>query len=60
MQAVSNAMYMLFAIEILALPILFIVWIICKVQKKPKMKWIKWFWISFGVFLLAAVIRKKP
>lgn len=56
MQAVSNAMYMLFAIEILALPILFIVWIICKVQKKPKMKWIKWFWISFGVFLLAAVL----
>lgn len=56
MQAVSNAMYMFLAIEILAFPILFIVWIIRKVQKKPKMKWIKWFWISFGVFLLAAVL----
>ena len=56
MQAVSNAMYMFLAIEILAFPILFIVWIIRKVQKKPKMKWIKWFWISFGVFLLVAVL----
>lgn len=56
MQAVSNAMYMFLAIEILAFPILFIVWIIRKVQKKPKMKWIKWFWISFGAFLLVAVL----
>lgn len=56
MQAVSNVMYMFLAIEILAFPILFIVWIIRKVQKKPKMKWIKWFWISFGVFLLVAVL----
>ena len=56
MQAVSNVMYMLLAIEILAFPILFIVWIIRKVQKKPKMKWVKWFWVSFGAFLLVAVL----
>ena len=55
MQAVSTAMYMLFAIEILALPILFIVWIIRKVQKKPKMKWVKWFWLSFALFLIIGV-----
>lgn len=56
MQAVLTTMYMLLAIEILVLPILLIVWIIRKAQKKPKMKWIKWFWTSFGVFLLAAVL----
>ncbi len=55
MQAVSTAMYMLFAIEILALPILFIVWIIRKVQKKPKMKWVKWFWLSSVLFLIIGV-----
>lgn len=55
MQAVSTAMYTLFAIEILALPILLIIWVIRKIQKKPKMKWVKWFWLSFALFLIIGV-----
>ena len=55
MEAVSTAMYTLFAIEILALPILLIIWVIRKIQKKPKMKWVKWFWLSFALFLIIGV-----
>ena len=55
MQAVSTAMYTLFAIEILALPILLIIWVIRKIQKKPRMKWVKWFWLSFALFLIIGV-----
>lgn len=51
MQTVSSLMFTLAAIEILALPILLIVWLIRKARKKPKMKWLKWFWLSFALFL---------
>lgn len=51
MQTVSSLMFTLVAIEILALPILLIVWLIRKARKKPKMKWLKWFWLSFALFL---------
>lgn len=51
MQTVSSLMFTLAAIEILALPILLIVWLIRKAKKKPKMKWLKWFWLSFTLFL---------
>ena len=28
------------------------IWVIRKIQKKPKMKWVKWFWLSFALFLI--------
>lgn len=51
MQNVSSLMFNLAAIEILALPVLLVVWLIRKARKKPKMKWLKWFWISFALFV---------
>lgn len=55
MQTVSSLMFTLAAIEILALPILLIVWLIRKARKQPKMKWVKWFWLSFALFLIIGV-----
>lgn len=55
MQTVSSLMSVLAAIEILLLPVLLIVWLIRKAMKKPKMKWVKWFWISFALFLTIGV-----
>ena len=49
-------MSILVAIEILALPILLIVWLLRKAKKKPKMKWVKWFWVSFALFLTIGMI----
>lgn len=51
MQTVSSLMFNLAAIEILVLPVLLVVWLIRKARKKPKMKWLKWFWISFALFV---------
>ena len=59
MKLISDTFYMLASLEILAMPILFVVWLIRKIRKKPKMKWLKWFWISF-VVLLAVAIFTKP
>lgn len=55
MQTVSSLMFILSAIEILALPILLIAWLIRKARKQPKMKWVKWFWLSFALFLIIGV-----
>ena len=51
MQTVSSLMFNLAAIEILVLPVLLVVWLIRKARKKPKMKWLKWFWLSFALFV---------
>lgn len=51
MQTVSSLMFTLAAIEILTLPVLLVVWLIRKARKKPKMKWLKWFWLSFALFV---------
>ena len=56
MQTISSLMSILVAIEILALPILLIVWLLRKAKKKPKMKWVKWFWVSFALFLTIGMI----
>lgn len=55
MQTISSFMSILVAIEILALPVLLIVWLVRKAKKKPKMKWVKWFWLSFALFLIIGV-----
>nr|DAP58906.1 MAG TPA: TcaB9 [Caudoviricetes sp.] len=51
MQTVSSLMFIFTAIEILVLPVLLAVWLIRKARKKPKMKWLKWFWLSFALFV---------
>ena len=51
MQTVSSLMFNIAAIEILVLPVILIVWLIRKAMKKPKMKWLKWFWLSFALFV---------
>lgn len=51
MQTVSSLMFNIAAIEILVLPVILIVWLIRKARKKPKMKWLKWFWLSFALFV---------
>lgn len=55
MQTISSFMSILVAIEILALPVLLVVWLVRKAKKKPKMKWVKWFWLSFALFLIVGV-----
>lgn len=55
MQTISSAMSVLVAVEILTLPVLLVVWLIRKARKKPKMKWLKWFWLSFAAFLIIGV-----
>ncbi len=52
MKAISSFMSVLVGVEILALPVLLIVWLVRKAKKKPKMKWVKWFWLSFALFLI--------
>lgn len=55
MQTISYVMSILIAVEILLLPALFAVCLVRKVKKKPKMKCVKWFWLSFAVFLTIGV-----
>lgn len=55
MQTVSSLMSTLAAIEVLALPVLLVAWILRKAKKKPKAKWVKWFWLSFALFLTVGV-----
>lgn len=55
MQTISSFMSIFVAIEILALPVLLVVWLVRKAKRKPKMKWVKWFWLSFVLFLIIGV-----
>lgn len=56
MQTVSSLMFIFAAIEILVLPVLLVVWLIRKARKKPKMKWLKWFWLSFALFVAVGTV----
>lgn len=56
MQTVSSLMFILSAIEILALPVLLVVCLVRKARKKPKMKWVKWFWLSFALFVAVGTV----
>ena len=47
MQAISSVCFTIAALQVLAMPILLVIWFVRKITKKPKMKWLKWFWLSF-------------
>ncbi len=51
METISSFMSVLVGIELLALPAMLVVWLVRKAKKKPKMKWVKWFWLSFALFV---------
>lgn len=52
MEILSRICFIIAALQLLAMPILLVVWIVRKISKRPKMKWMKWFWLSFLVVLL--------
>lgn len=52
MEILSRICFIIAALQLLAMPILLVVWIVRKIAKKPKMKWMKWFWLSFLAVLL--------
>lgn len=51
-----NICTVLIGLEILFIPVLLIMWIVRKIRKKPKMKWVKWFWLSFVLITMLGVI----
>jgi len=56
MQIVYNICSFIAALELIATPVLLVIWIIRKIRKKPKWKWFRWFWISFVVVVAVGVI----
>lgn len=52
MQAISSVCFTIAALQVLAMPILLVIWFVRKITKKPKMKWLKWFWLSFAAFVV--------
>lgn len=56
MQIISNICSSVVALELIAAPVLLVIWIIRKIRKKPKWKWFKWFWISFAAVVAVGVI----
>lgn len=52
MQIISDICFFIAAFELIAAPVLLVIWIIRKIIKKPKWKWFKWFWISFAVLVV--------
>jgi len=56
MQIVYNICSFIAALELIAAPVLLVIWIIRKIRKKPKWKWFKWFWISFVVVITIGVL----
>ena len=52
METLSRICFIIAALQLLAIPILLVVWIVRKIGKKPKMRWVKWFWLSFIAVLL--------
>ena len=56
MQAISSVCSTIAALQVLAMPILLVIWFVRKLMKKPKMKWLKWFWISFVAVVTIGVL----
>lgn len=56
MQIVYNICSFIAALELIATPVLLVIWIIRKIRKKPKWKWFRWFWISFVAVVAVGVI----
>lgn len=56
MQIISNICSFIATLELIAAPVLSVIWIIRKIRKKPKWKWFKWFWISFAAVITVGVL----
>nr|DAL90366.1 MAG TPA: putative nucleic acid-binding lipoprotein.1, putative nucleic acid-binding lipoprotein [Caudoviricetes sp.] len=56
MQIISNICSFIATLELIAAPVLLVIWIIRKIRKKPKWKWFKWFWISFAAVITVGVL----